>query len=371
MTILFSTDQIYLHGGIEKVMAEKANYFADVLGYEVWIMTTEQRGNPACYPLSEKIRFVDLDVNYIRAKSYFHPANLARVPRHYRAFRRTMKNIRPDVIISCNYAFDFYWLPFVFAKIRKLKEFHSSRYFEWQSGSRAGFAGRIRNWLNAWVESKFDRLIVLNPSEQRFFTSANTVVIPNSIALPTSKAPLVQHRAIAAGRMAPVKGFDKMIRIWKRVSHELPNWELHIFGQGDRGYVDYLKRLVIDEGLTGRVFIRDATPSLQMELLHSSLYLMTSKTECYPMVLLEALSVGVPVITFDCPTGPRHIVTDGSTGIVVPDQDEERFAKEVVLLAGDEQRRLALGADAISDAERFSNRHVMQQWVTLFNELTT
>jgi hypothetical protein len=92
MKILFSTDQVYLHGGIEKVMAEKANYFADVLGYEVYILTTEQKGKAACYPLSDKIIKTDIAINYQRAKSYFHPANLVKMPGHF--FRPEKRSAR-------------------------------------------------------------------------------------------------------------------------------------------------------------------------------------------------------------------------------------------------------------------------------------
>ena len=139
MTILFSTDQVYLHGGIEKTMAVKANYFADVLGYDVVILTTEQKGKLPQYALSSKVRLIDIGINYHRKKSYFHPANIAKIPKHFFGSRKAIAAVKPDVIISCNYAFDFYWLPFIFKKIPKLKEYHSSRFFEDRARRKSSF----------------------------------------------------------------------------------------------------------------------------------------------------------------------------------------------------------------------------------------
>jgi len=369
MKIVFSTDQVYLHGGIEKVMAEKANYFADVLNYQVFILTTEQRGKAACYQLSSKIELVDIGVNYVREKSYFHPQNLARIPKHFRLWKAAVKKIKPDVIISCNYAFDFYWLPFSFKSAAKLKEYHSSRYFLEQSRKSVGFFGKLQFKLNDYIESKFDRLILLNPDEKPFYKSDNTEVIPNSIVVPGEVAPLVANRAIAAGRMAPVKGFDVMIAAWKQVVAACPDWELHLFGQGDQKYIDGLQRLIAQNDLTRHVFLRPATDALTTEMMHSSLYVMTSKTECYPMVLLEAISIGLPVVSFDCPTGPRHIVSDGDDGILIKNQDADALAKKIVFLIQNREKLHQLGHNAKNNARRFSNEVVMQQWVSLFNTL--
>ncbi len=121
MKILFTTDQIYLHGGIEKVMATKANYFADVLDYEVYILTTEQNNNKPCYDLSNKIKLIDIGVNYYRSKSYFSPVNLKKIVTHFSNWNSAIKDINPDAIIVCNIAFDYYWTPFFIKKLKKLK----------------------------------------------------------------------------------------------------------------------------------------------------------------------------------------------------------------------------------------------------------
>ncbi len=370
MRILFSTDQIHLHGGIEKTMAVKANYFADILGYEVVILTTEQKENPPCYPLSEKIRLVDIGINYRRGKSYFHPSNFGKIPRHFSASKKAIREIDPDIIISCNYAFDFYWLPFIFKKIPKLKEYHGSRFFEHQARQKVGLLKKLKYVVNDYIESKFTRLILLNPDEKPFYRSGNLEIIPNPIEIPQAKAPLKNKRAIAAGRIAPIKGFDTLIDAWKKIAQKAPEWQLDIFGQGEADYISGLQQKIDGYQLADRVFIRAAVSDLQGEMLESSLYLMTSHTECYPMVLLEAASIGLPVVSFDCPTGPRNIVTEGKSGFLVPDQDLEAFTEKVLSLVHDAALLKETGAGAKEKGAQFATAAVMPQWVSLFEKLT-
>ncbi|RXR27728.1 glycosyltransferase family 4 protein [Flavobacterium piscinae] len=370
MKILFSTDQIYLHGGIEKVMAEKANYFADVMGYEVFILTTEQKNNPPCYPLSKNISLLDLSVNYIRTKSYFHPLNISKIPTHFSRFIKTIETINPDIIITCNYAFDFYWLPFTFVSIPKIKEFHSSRYFENEIRKKTTGIRRLKYLLNDFIESKFTRLVLLNPDELDFYPSPNKVVIPNPITLRDhSDVQKRKKQVIAAGRIAPVKRFDLMIEAWKKVIAASPDWHLVIFGDGEPAYVDYLRQIIVDNYLEHNVFLQPATPQLQDEFLQSSFYLMTSKTECYPMVLLEAMSCGLPIVTYDSPTGPRNIVTHEFDGFIVPYDNESVLVEKIVFLTQNEPLRHEMGIKAVSKAASFSVEKVMVQWLSLIKEL--
>ncbi|HLA56748.1 MAG TPA: glycosyltransferase family 4 protein [Flavobacterium sp.] len=369
MRILFTTDQIYLHGGIEKVMAEKANYFADVFDYDVHILTTEQNGNAPCYRLSEKIKKTDISVNYHRKKSYFHPANLLKLPQHFRQWRKAIRTIDPDVVIVCNYAFDFYWSPFFFTRISKLKEFHSSGFLEMEARKNAGFFGKIRFGLQDFIESKYDRIVVLNPSEAQFCKSKNTVVIPNPIGKTDKVAALKNKKAIAAGRIAPVKGFTKAIDAWALAMEYQSDWELYIYGQGEPDYIQMLKAKIVNQGLQNNIFIKPATENLDDEMAGASMYVMSSVSECFPMVLLEALSAGLPIASFDCPTGPGNIITDGEDGFLAEDQNIASLAEKIVILMTDEDLRKEMGKCGRSNAQRFSNEAVMNLWQSLFNEL--
>lgn len=362
MRILFSTDQVYLHGGIEKVLAEKANYFADVLGYEVSILTTEQQGRKPCYGLSDKVGLLDIGVNYQRHKSYFNPQNLKRIPAHFRKLKQVIRELRPDVIISCNYAFDFYWLPFIFSAVLKCKEFHSSRYFADKHQSGASAIYKLKSKLDDFIETKFDRLILLNPDEQPFYHSQNIKVIPNPISASDITAKLVSRKAVAAGRIAPVKGFDYMIRAWELVIKHCPDCQLEIYGEDYLGTQKKLQQLIDSLQLQDHVRFAGVSDDMKQTMSDFAMYVMTSETECFPMVLLESLSIGLPVVSFDCPTGPRNIITNGQDGFLVENQDIESLAEKIVLLFQNDAQRLSFGKAAKDNSRRFETAKIMKEW---------
>lgn len=362
MKIVFSTDQIYLHGGIEKVMAQKANYFADVLGYEVIILTTEQKQHAPCYDLSSNIQLIDLNINYKREKSFVHPQNLAKVPMHFMRWIQVLRKHKPQHLIVCNYAFDFYWTPFLFSKIAKYKEYHSSRYLVQQARANAKGFLQMGYALQSAVERRYTKLILLNTSETEFYSSAHKAIIPNPISRLPQQAKLESTQAIAAGRLAPVKGFDALIAIWAKVVELEPTWTLSIYGQGEPGYVAQLQAQIRQLNLEKHVFIREAVPNLQARMLDYSMYLMTSHTECFPMVLLEAQAAGLPCVSYDCPTGPAHILSSDQDGFLVSNQNQEAFVEKVLFLIRNPEIRQQLGANAKKTVQRFSLETVMQHW---------
>lgn len=366
MRILFTTDQVYLHGGIEKVMATKANYFSDVLGHDVSILTTEQKGNSSCYTLSTSIEIVDLGINYHREKSYFHPSNIRKVVQHFSQWRKAIRNLNPDVIIVCNYAFDFYWVPFLSEKRTTIKEYHSSRYYSFEQYKKAGFLQKLKYKINDAVESSYSAIALLNPDEKRFYRSQNTVVIPNPIQENHFKAELKTTKVIAAGRIAPIKGFENLIEVWSLVVKKHPDWTIDIYGQGDENYIAQLQQKINEYRLENHVFFKAATNDLQKTMLDYSLYLMTSHSECFPMVLLESMSVGLPIISFNCPTGPRNILTNNEDGLLAENQNVIDLADKVCQLIENESRRKQMGDQSKENIKRFYVQNVMNNWEKLF-----
>ena len=369
MKIIFSTDQIYLHGGLENVMAQKANYFSEVLNYDVYILTTEQNQKPACYSLSPNIKLIDININYIRTKSYVTKDNLKKMFRHYWKWNQIMNDINPDVLIVCNQAFDMFWTPFRFSRVLKIREFHSSRCFEETVRIKGGFFQKIKFMITDFVESKFDKLILLNRDEQAFYKTKNTLVIPNPIGDQQLKSALVNKKAIAAGRIAAVKNFENLIDVWALVVKEEADWELHIYGQGDEEIINQLKSKIISLGLERNIIIQNPTKDIIKTMLEYSIYIMTSHTECFPMVLLESLSVGLPIVSYDCPTGPRNIITDGKDGILVENKNTRLLADKILLLIRNDNKRQEMGIMAKQNSCNFSMDIVMQQWQNLFTQL--
>ncbi|MCC8424859.1 glycosyltransferase family 4 protein [Mucilaginibacter sp. UR6-11] len=368
MKIIFSTDQIFLHGGIEKAIAEKANYFADKLGFEVTILTNQQKGKDPIYKLSDKIQLIDIDIDLAQGKSFYSFCNVKQIPKNYTQIKKVFYNIDPDVVIVCNYGYDFYMIPFLHKKSKKIKEFHSSRYFE--STDRhvtKSFFKHSYYKINDWVESKYTHVVVLNKDEVPYYNSNNVVVIPNPISVSNKQALLTCKAVIAAGRIAPVKGFDKLIKAWKIVNLSDPQWELHIYGDDYLQTRQKLEKLIHENGLSSTVIFKGTSSDMTETFLNYSLYAMSSVTECFPMVLLEALSVGLPIVSFDCPNGPRNILTNQEDGLLAQDQNSADLAKKLLVLIQDVEKRKKFGMQAKINSQKFDTATVMKNWVNLFN----
>ena len=366
MKIVYYTDQVYLHGGIEKVLAQKLNYFVNLSEYEVHLITTEQKGNQFCYPISDKVIHHDLEINYIREKSYFNPANFKKVPKHIKTLKSKLKEIEPSVLIVCNFAFDFYFIQFICKDIKTVKEFHTSRYYYNQRLPKVSFFKKTLFKINNYIERKYTHIVVLNNDEKIYYKSNNIVVIPNAIGMVNVDNSIKRDNVIiAAGRMAEVKQFDHLIKAWSFIEKDFPDWKVEIYGEGDESISKKLNSLINDLSLAN-IKLMGATSSLGLKMEKGSIYAMTSLTECFPMVLLEALSCGLPIISYNCPNGPKNIITNNQDGIIVKHNNIELFSKILSEFIRNNKLRKQMEINAINNVKRFSEDRVMKKWSQLF-----
>ena len=367
MRILYLTDQTYLHGGIEKVLSQKANYLAEVSNYEIYIVTYNQQHNQPIYVFSTKIKMVDLGINYKIGRSYFHPLHLKKIPKHRAALKKTIQLIQPDIIISCSFGADFYFIPSLEKHIPKIKEFHSSRYF--YNGNSFSIKDKLLKRLTTITENKYHQLAILNDSERGFYQNKKIEVIPNPASISMERADLTSKKILAAGRISLVKNFSELIEIFARISTVFPDWELHFFGEDYGGTQAELEQKIKDFGLESQIKFMGVSSDLKNIMQEYSIYAMTSETECFPMVLLEALSVGMPVISYDCPTGPKHILTNNEDSFVVPYKNLDNFVDKLKELMQNENLRQKMAIKGRENVYRFSIDKVMKQWTGLFSSL--
>jgi glycosyltransferase involved in cell wall biosynthesis len=200
--------------------------------------------------------------------------------------------------------------------------------------------------------------------------AARVELVPNGVTgLGEQRADPGAKLIVAAGRLSRRKGFDRLFTAWAQIAHEFPDWQLVVFGHGpERGR---LTRLIDDLRIAGSASLGGNSPRLPEELAKASLFVMTSRREGFPMVLLEAMSVGVPVVAYDCPTGPRDIVSQGVDGYVVRDGDTAQLAATLAELMDDEPRRRRFAVAAVDKARQFDIATIAERWEALFEELAT
>lgn len=172
---------------------------------------------------------------------------------------------------------------------------------------------------------------------------------------------------VAAAHLSRDKGLDRLIDAWVGVHARHPDWELRIFGEGP------LRRQLSEQieglGLQGVARMMGYSRSMMSEMVAASVFVLSSRVEGYGMVLVEAMSAGVPVVSFDAPTGPRDIISDGEDGFLVPNGDVEGLADAICRLIEDEPLRGRLAASGRVTAQARTQPAIARRWETLFDEL--
>lgn len=182
------------------------------------------------------------------------------------------------------------------------------------------------------------------------------------------RASLDEKVVIAAGRLTRQKAFGRLLDAWADVAPRHPDWRLRIFGEGAKRRS--LQRRIRRHGIEDSAKIERYTDHLHDEFAGASLYVMTSRREGFPMVLLEAMGVGLPVVSVDCYTGPRDIITDGVDGRIVPEEDRPALVEAMSELMEDDAKRKAFGAAALEAAARYDRARIAARWEARLHELS-
>lgn len=369
MKILYCLPLLYNSGGIERIVTAKANWFVEH-GHEVVMALSDNKKRNPYFPLNPKIRIYELNVNYLDDMGChplkWHVNQKKRKRLHKSALNDVIQKENPDVAISV-FAEESKFLYDIRHSCRKIIEFHFTRYHKVYSGRQG-----LRRMLDRWrtfaagrLVAKYDDFVVLTERDKQSWPKLDNIhVIPNFIVnKPEGIADCKQKRVVAFGRLAHQKGFDRLVDIWQKVCYDFPDWRLDVYGSGEDevSLTEYSESLIKNGSL---VFHKPVT-DVYREMQKSSIYVMSSRYEGFPMVLLEASSVGLPCISFDIDCGPSDIIEDGKNGFLVPDGCVDLFAERLRKLMTDENLRIGMSREMKKVSEKFSSTAVMKKWERL------
>ena len=234
---------------------------------------------------------------------------------------------------------------------------------------RPGVAAEVRRHYR-----RLDALSVLTEEDLRDYGEllgggrTPVVRIPNS--LPPMDGGVASQEAkviVAAGRLNSQKGFDLLIPAFARVAREHPEWQLRIYGGGPERAA--LQRLIVEHELYGNAFLMGPTKRLGTAMAGASIFALSSRFEGFGMVIVEAMSKGLPVVSFDCPRGPGEIIEHGVDGILVPDGDVDAFGAALLELVEDAEMRRGFGAAALETARAYEIDAIAPRWEALLGQL--
>jgi len=375
--IVYCTPSLYMAGGVERVLTLKANYFADIYGYDVTIITTDGNDKPNFFPLSKSVKVLNLDIYFEEMwhRSFFKRLCLY-IPKEKRFKKRLTEElyrIRPDITISLlrreiNFLMDIH------DGSKKLGEIHINRahYRNFTPNRSNPFKAIFaRYWKHGLVEKlkRLDRFVVLTEYDRQAWQEIPRVdVIPNPLPFYPDQVPSVRRqRIIAVGRYFDEKGYDMLLKAWSIVERASDDWELDIYGDGNKPYYEKIAAsLNLDQK---RCRLNDSISDVQKEYLDSSLFVCTSRFEGFGMGIVEAMACGLPVVAFDCLWGPRSIITDGEDGLLVENGNIEKMADTILSLINHPERISEMGMNARRNVRRFNIDVVAKKWKRLFDSL--
>ena len=373
MKILYLIHSTYNPGGMERVLLNKVRYFVEEMGWDVTVVTTDQHDWPSFYPFPEGVKMIDLGVNYSddngkpflrKLLGYFKRRIL-----HKKLFKKVLEQERPE-IVDCFYPGECSFVPGLKDGSKKVMELHQSKLFhhQYNRSGLMGLADKVRAWMDDRLVRKFDRFVVLTEEDREMWCDMPGIrVIPNAANFIADKySDCSAKRVIAVGRLDYQKSFDRLILVWEKVHQQMPDWRLDIFGQGE--WQEMLQGMIDEMGLQECVRLNAPTKNIGKEYSESSILVMSSHYEGFPMVMIEAMACGLPAVCFDFKCGPRDIITEGENGLVVKDGDIDGLAEAIVRLMKDDELRKRMGENAKKVVERYSEERVMGLWVNLYEE---
>lgn len=377
MKLIYCTHSTCNPGGMERVLLNKVTYLSQLPGWEVSVVTTDQHQRPPFYPFPEKVRMTDLGINYSEDNEKGAWKKITGYLRKRKVHKRKLTALllkeKPDIVVSL-YPSESSFIPDIKDGSKKVLELHYCKFFRLQYGRKGllGWIDKLRTRQDEQIVRRFDKFVVLTNEDRGYWGNLpNIEVIPNA-AMHVSDAysDVMNKRVIAVGRLDYQKGFDRLIQAWELVQYtgKFTDWKLDIFGQGE--WREMLQQMIDKAELQNTVCLNRPTKQIGEEYVKSDMLVMSSNYEGFPMVMIEAMACGLPVVSFDYKCGPKDIIQTGINGLLVPNGDIQALADAMMKVMEDEAYRKMLSQNARKVVDTYSEQAVMSQWIRLFTSIT-
>lgn len=353
MNILFLEGDMSRRGGTERMTSILSNLLVNT--HRVHVMSLHFQGEEIAFPLNPKVAH-----HVLRCLN--GGSNILKAVRELRKFIH-VHGI--DCIINVDTGMGIYGILAVVGSKTKVITWEHSNFFNNWGSSKFPYLRRFA--------AKFsDAFVVLTEKDKRNYvdhirTKVPIVVIPNPVEIHESHYDLNSKTILSAGMLVPIKGFDIATQVAKKVFSQRPDWKWVICGEGPER--EHLEKLILQEGLANNVFLPGNVVDMSDEYQHAAMFVLTSKMEGLPMVLLEAKSWGIPIVSFDIMTGPSDIIRDGENGFLVEPENVDVMVKKMLQLISDEELRRSFADKSNLDLDKFSVERVKEQWETVLKNL--
>ena len=352
-------------GGAERVLTSLANGWRRD-GHAVTVVTLGNDEEPPYFPLDPEVSPAPLGV--ARPSRTFRESivtNLACV----RALRRSFRQSRPDVIVSFLTRINV--LVLLAALGRAVPVIVSER-----NHPALEPLHRAWQWLRKRLYPHADAVVVPTRRIAEWFPQRlqpRIVVIPNAVAPHGRSGPRETGRVdrgtvLGVGRLVREKGFDLLVRAFAAATRRHEGWNLVIAGEGAERAA--LAELAESCGVAGRVHLAGRQADIRRVYTEADIFVLPSRREGFPNVLLEAMAAGLPAVAADCPTGPREIIRGERDGLLVATENADALARALVRLIDDIDLRKRLGTEAVRVTDRYGAAEIRERWTALVSQVS-
>lgn len=377
MRILYVINKMTNFAGIERILTSKMNYLSDNTDFQILLTTYEQRNCKLPFKLNDIITYKPIDVSIPRRYNYSFIKWLILYILARKQFKTKFHNllchIHPDIVICTVYSYEVMDIIINSSNRMKAKVIMESHIMgETVSMAKYQYNRILFKLFTFWDHhirkslKKSNTIVALTKEDASYWKQYSTkiAVIPNMLTIcPKKVIDYNNKRVIAIGRYSHQKGFDMLLEAWHLINKSISDWHLYIFGNENR---EPYQRIVDKYQMNHNTHLMGATKDIVKELSKSSLFVMSSRFEGFPLVLGEAMSCGLPCISFDCPHGPRDIITNEEDGIIVKNGNTDELARKMGVLMSDAKLRQIMGEKAMRNIERLKPDTIMEQWIQLF-----
>ena len=376
MKIVYCLNSIRYLGGIQRVTVVKANALAEIEGNEIYIIVTDNKNGVFTEPLSPKVHLIDLDINYYEDdyKSRWNVLKGIFIKRreHKKRLASVLNEIQPDIVISVGQS-EKNMIPSINGKWKTIREFHFVKDYRLRQANSLfdkilAWGGNIYDF--SYKIKGYDHIVSLTHEDKKTNWKGwkKVSVIPNPSTFQTDKtSTLDRKKVISVGRLSPQKNYASLIRAFKYVVDKHPDWSLDIYGNGPQEFE--LKSLINQLNLNKHVYLKGFSLNVKEEMINASIYAMSSIFEGFPLVLIEAMTCGLPVVSYTCPCGPKDIITEGKDGSLVKMNDEVTLAYQINLLIENKEQRKQMSEAAKIKAKQYKIDNIISLWMHLFTLL--
>lgn len=358
--ILFLIDNISNKAGTERITISLANCLVEK-GYGISIVSLMCDREPFFF-INENINVYHI---YKRRKNFM--LNFFYI---LYFLLRIIKKSKTDILVNVDVIQSLFSLPckLILTQLKVVSWEHFN--------SKINLGLKRRDFARFLSKRYADIIVTLTEQDKNFYLSKGKSRVPVNVIsnfidnVPVKKSGLHNKLVIAVGRFQPQKGFDILIDVWKDVlSNSISEeWCLLIIGDGQDK--DKVKEKIDYLGLSSSIQIIDATKDIEKYYVSASVYVMTSRFEGLPMVLIEAKSYGLPIISFDCITGPREIIENGIDGFLIEQGCIKDMSEKICLLMGDDNMRIQMGTNSRKGINKYLIENIYSQWDLLFKSLS-